>query len=92
MSVHCVAGVGAVPAAIAVQVPTVPVRLQLMQLAAQPVLQQTPCWQYPDTHSAPVAQVAPFDFCVQTLPMQLYPATQSAAVVQLVLQLVAPQM
>jgi hypothetical protein len=42
-------------------------------------------------HSAPVAQVAPFDFCVQTLPMQLYPATQSAAVVQLVLQLVAPQ-
>jgi hypothetical protein len=45
MSVHCVAGVGALPAAIAVQVPTVPVRLQLMQFAAHPVLQQTPCWQ-----------------------------------------------
>jgi hypothetical protein len=43
-------------------------------------------------HSAAVAQVAPFDFCVQTPPMQLYPDTQSAAVVQLVLQLVVPQM
>jgi hypothetical protein len=35
--------------------------------------------------------VAPFGFCVQTLPMQLKPATQSALVAQLVLQLVAPQ-
>lgn len=43
-------------------------------------------------HSAAVVHVAPFDFCVQTPPMQLYPAMQSAPVAQLVLQLVAPQM
>lgn len=45
MSAHCVAGVGAVPAATGEHVPTVPVRLQLLQTAAQPVLQQTPCSQ-----------------------------------------------
>jgi hypothetical protein len=45
MSVHCVAGVGAVPAGTGVQVPTVPVRLQATHAAAQPVLQQTPCSQ-----------------------------------------------
>jgi hypothetical protein len=45
MSVHCVAGVGAVPAATGEQVPTLPVRLQATQAAEQPVLQQTPCSQ-----------------------------------------------
>jgi hypothetical protein len=45
MSVHCVAGVGAVPTGIDVHVPTVPVNAQLWQVAEQPVLQQTPCWQ-----------------------------------------------
>jgi hypothetical protein len=45
MSVHCVAGVGVVPAANGVQVPTVPVRLHATQAAEQPVLQQTPCSQ-----------------------------------------------
>jgi len=38
MSVHCEAGVGAVPAATATQVPVA----QVMQVAAQPVLQQIP--------------------------------------------------
>ena len=42
-------------------------------------------------HSAAVAHVAPFAFCTQTLPTQLKPATQSALVAQLVLQLVVPQ-
>ena len=45
MSVHCVAGVGAVPAATGEHVPTVPVRSHATQVAAQPVLQQTPCSQ-----------------------------------------------
>jgi hypothetical protein len=36
-------------------------------------------------------QGVPFVSCVQTLPMQLKPATQSAAVAQLVLQFVVPQ-
>ena len=38
MSVHCVAGVGAVPAATATHVPVA----HVMQVAAQPVLQQIP--------------------------------------------------
>jgi hypothetical protein len=45
MSVHWVAGVGAVPAGTGEHVPTLPVRLHAWQMAAQPVLQQTPCWQ-----------------------------------------------
>ena len=45
MSVHWVAGVGAVLAGTGVHTPGEPARLQLMQAAAQPVLQQTPCSQ-----------------------------------------------
>ena len=45
-----------------VQVPTVPVRLQLWQAAEHPVLQQTPCWQKAETHSSPTVQVTPFSF------------------------------
>jgi hypothetical protein len=45
MSVHWVAGVGAVPAATGEHVPTIVGRLQSWQAAAQPVLQQTPCSQ-----------------------------------------------
>ena len=45
MSVHWVAGVGAVFAGTGVHAPGEPARLQLMQAAAQPVLQQTPCSQ-----------------------------------------------
>ena len=45
MSVHCVAGVGAVPADTFEQVPIEPVRLHALQVAAQPSLQQTPCSQ-----------------------------------------------
>jgi hypothetical protein len=45
MSVHWVAGVGAMPAGIGVHVPTVPVRLQLRHVPEQPSLQQTPCSQ-----------------------------------------------
>lgn len=45
MSVHCVAGVGAIPAGTGEQVPTDPVRLHALQVAAQPSLQQTPCSQ-----------------------------------------------
>jgi hypothetical protein len=42
---HWVAGFGMAPAGIVVQVPTVPVRLQAMQVPAHPVLQQMPCSQ-----------------------------------------------
>jgi hypothetical protein len=40
-AVHWVAGLGAVPAGIAVQVPTVPVRPHDMQVPLQATLQQT---------------------------------------------------
>jgi hypothetical protein len=42
-------------------------------------------------HSIAALQVEPFGFCTQTPPTQLKPVTQSAAVVQLVLHVVAPQ-
>jgi hypothetical protein len=45
MSVHWVAGVGAVLLGTGVQTPGDPARLQLLHAAAQPVLQQTPCSQ-----------------------------------------------
>lgn len=45
MSVHCVAGVGAVPLATLVHIPTEPAMLQLLQVAEQASLQQTPCSQ-----------------------------------------------
>jgi hypothetical protein len=76
-----------------VQVPTVPVRLQAWQVASQPVLQQTPCSQYPDPHSVAAAQVTPIPFFPQMVPLQTYPDAQSALVAQLVLQSpVVPQM
>jgi len=58
MSVHCAAGVGAVPAATARHVPVA----HVMQVAAQPVLQQMPPSQYPDEHSIAVVQTAPLGF------------------------------
>jgi hypothetical protein len=42
-------------------------------------------------HIAADVQGVPFGSCVQTLPIQLNPVTQSALVAQLVLQLVVPQ-
>jgi hypothetical protein len=88
MSVHWVGGVGAVLTATGTQVPVA----HVMQFAAQPVLQQMPPSQYPETHSIAVVHVEPFVFCTQTLPTQLYPVTQSELAAQLVLQVVAPQM
>jgi len=51
---------GSCPAAIGVQTPTDPVRAHDMQMPVQDWLQQTPCWQKPDWHSPPAAQVMPF--------------------------------
>ena len=41
-------------------------------------------------HIAALVHGMPFDSCVQTLPTQVYPATQSALLAQLVLQFVVP--
>ena len=42
---HWVATTGASPGPIGLQVPIVVARLHAMHVPAQPVLQQTPCWQ-----------------------------------------------
>jgi hypothetical protein len=72
------------------QVPTFPVTLQDRQVpplaSLQVVLQQTPSVQMPLTHSAVAAQVAPLGLRPHELLMQLFGLTQSALVVQALLQ------
>jgi hypothetical protein len=70
-----------------VQVPAVAaLRLHDWQVASQPVLQQTPCSQYPDPHCDAAVQAVPLTFLPQMVPLQTKPAAQSAVVPQLVLQ------
>ena len=70
-SVHWVAGVGAVLAGTDEQVPAVPETAQDMQVPVQALLQQTPCWQKPEAHSAAVVQGVPGVFNVQTPELQM---------------------
>ena len=49
-------------------------------------LQQTPCWQRPDAHSVPPAQVAPSGFFVHWPALQTLGAMQSLSVAQVVRQ------
>jgi len=64
-----------------------------MQVPVQALLQQTPCWQKPEAHSAAVEQEVPGVFRVQTPALQMYGDTQSALVEHDVSQAVAlPQM
>jgi hypothetical protein len=65
-----------------VQVPAVPVRAHERQVPVQVPLQHTPCWQRPESHSAPAAQVVPSGFFEQTPPLQILGATQSVFAVQ----------
>jgi hypothetical protein len=58
------------PAAIGLQVPTVPVSAQDWQVPEQSVLQQTPCSQWPVPQSESAAQVDPVPFLAQLPPMQ----------------------
>jgi hypothetical protein len=78
--------IGSWPAAIDAQVPTVPVRLQAWQVAEQPVLQHTPCWQKLEAHSLPCTQAAPSCFLAQMVPLQTLPAVQSVLLPHLVRQ------
>lgn len=54
-------------------------------------LQQTPCAQKPEPQSAATAQVAPIGFFPQLPAVQTLGETQSAVVVQVVLQTAVPQ-
>ncbi len=70
--------------------PAEPVSAHDAQVPAQAVEQQTLCSQKVELHSAPIVHVAPRGNLPQLMLMQLFGATQSAAVVvQLVLQAVA---
>jgi hypothetical protein len=66
-----VVGVGAAPAKIGEQVPALPERAHDMQVPVQALLQQTPCWQKPEAHSAAVVQAVPGVFRVQTPELQI---------------------
>jgi hypothetical protein len=68
---HWVAGVGAVAAGIGEQVPRLPLTAHDMQVPAQALVQQTPCWQKPLAHSAPVVQAVPGGLRVQTPALQM---------------------
>jgi len=79
-----------VPAAIAAQVPRLPVRLQALQVPQGPVPQQTPSVQKPLMHWLAVVQACPLGLSAQLLlvpePWQVVGATQSVSAVQVVLQ------
>ena len=83
-SVHWLSG--SAPAATAVQVPFVPVRVQDMQVPVQALLQQTPWAQWLEPQSESEEQTVPFVFFEQLPPMQKFPVEQSASAVQEVLQ------
>ena len=89
---HCVAGVGALPAATGEQVPADPASAQDMQVPVHAVSQQTPWAQNVDTQDAPVVQGAPGGNLPQLPPVQTLGATQSALVVHVTLQAAAPHM
>ena len=62
---------GSAPAKIGEQVPALPERAHDMQVPVQALLQQTPCWQKPEAHSAAVVQAVPGVFRVQTPELQI---------------------
>jgi hypothetical protein len=96
---HWVVGLGAWPAATALQVPSLPASAHDRQVPEQLDAQQTPCWQKPDAQSVVAVQVAPSGSSAQLaalqqiVPLQVYPVAQSALVAQVVRQSPpAPQM
>lgn len=87
---HWLATTGAEPAGTLVQVPALVVRAHDWQVPLQALLQQTPCWQKPEAHSAAVEQLVPGVFRAQAPAMHTSGATQSASAVHVVLQAVPP--
>jgi len=68
---------GSCPTGTSVQVPALPDSAHDRQVPLQLEAQQTPCWQSPDAHSVPAAQVRPSGFFEQTPALQMLGATQS---------------
>lgn len=90
LAAHWVVGFGVWPAGTGVQVPGVPVSTHDMQVPVQAVLQQTPCAQKPDWQTVPELQGDPGGSLPQLPPVQEFGETQSAFVVQVVLQAPVP--
>jgi hypothetical protein len=80
---HCDATSGGSPAAIGVQVPTLPASEHDMHVPVQAVLQQTLFTQWPDaqSESSPDEQVPPIGILPQLMLTQVLPVVQSLAVV-----------
>jgi hypothetical protein len=85
---HWVAGTGARPPAIEVQVPTDPVTLQAVQVPVQALLQQKPLTQNPEAQRLAVAQAVPVGKPPQLIVVRLQLAgdVQSVFAAQVVLQ------
>lgn len=94
LSVHWLSG--SAPTGTNVQVPALPDSAHDRHVPVQLELQHTPCWQRPDAHSVPPAQVVPSGFFVHWPALQMLGAMQSLSVAQVVrhvplgLQLNAP--
>jgi hypothetical protein len=73
---------GSAPAAIGLQVPRALVSAQDRHVPVQETLQQTPCWQKPDAHSAFAVQSTPFSRLPHIVPLQTLTPLQLALVVQ----------
>jgi hypothetical protein len=81
---HWVAGVGAVPFATLLQVPTLPVIAHDLHVPVHAWLQQYPWAQRPESHSLAIVHAVPVGFSVQVPALQMLGETQSASAVQVV--------
>jgi hypothetical protein len=73
------------------QAPSEPATAQDLQVPVQAVAQQIPCWQKPDRHSEPAAQVVLVGFLPQAPFTQTLGATQSVSAVHPTLQALVSQ-
>ena len=84
LSVHCPSG--SWPTGTSVHVPALPDSAHERQVPVQLELQQTPCWQRPESHSAAVEHPEPSGFFEQRPALQTFGETQSLLPPQVVRQ------
>ncbi len=90
VAAHWLATAGAAPAGTGEQVPALPESAHDRQVPVQALSQQTPCAQKPDTHDEALVQGAPGGSLPQLPLLHTLGATQSALVVQVILQAAVP--
>jgi len=89
LSAHCPSG--SVPAGTAVHAPSLLGTAHDMQLPAHASRQQIPCWHRLELQSSAVVHDTPIGFLPQRPALHTFPAPQSALVVQLLRQTLAPR-